>query len=151
MHTPFSIISLDDFKKDRDRFSEELGINFRKWGFCGVKNHGVDTSLVKEVQNLFIDFFNLTEEKKLEYFDSELGGARGYTPFKIETPKDAHKPDPSRRDRVIMSKSADATVHAGLRQAPNKSLREAYSATVAGGHVDGDIGTVCAPRPDDIK
>ncbi len=93
MHTPFSIISLDDFKKDRESFSEELGLNFRKWGFCGVKDHGVDTKLVKEVQNIFIKFFNLSEDKKLEYYDPKLGGARGYTPFKIETPKDAHRPD----------------------------------------------------------
>ncbi len=93
MHTPFSIISLKNFNKDKDSFSEELGLNFRKWGFCGVKDHGVDTQLVKEVQGLFIEFFNFPEQKKLNYFDPKLSGARGYTPFKIETPKDAHKPD----------------------------------------------------------
>ena len=93
MHTPFSIISLSDFDKDSSSFSEELGANLRKWGFCGIKDHGIDTKLVKEVQNIFKGFFNLPKEDKLHFFNPDLGGARGYTPFKIETPKDANKPD----------------------------------------------------------
>ena len=45
MHTPFSIISLNDFDKDSSSFSEELGINFRKWGFA----YGVYRSKVRPV------------------------------------------------------------------------------------------------------
>jgi isopenicillin N synthase-like dioxygenase len=64
-----------------------------QWGFCGIKDHSVDKALVKEVVKIFSHFFSLSEEIKKKYYDSSLGGARGYTPYKIETPKDGLSPD----------------------------------------------------------
>ena len=93
MDTPFSILSVADLNGDIDLFSEELGSNFQEWGFCGLKDHGIDTVLVKEVQNIFADFFSRDNISKLNYHDPKLNGSRGYTPFKIETPKDGINPD----------------------------------------------------------
>ena len=93
MDTPFSILSVADLNGDIDLFSEELGSNFQEWGFCGLKDHGIDTVLVKEVQNIFADFFSRDNTSKLSYHDPKLNGSRGYTPFKIETPKDGNLAD----------------------------------------------------------
>ena len=93
MNIPFSVISLKDFTKDPNKFSKQLGENFRRSGFCGINDHEIDTDLVKEVQGLFIQFFSLPEETKKSYFYPELGGARGYTPFKIETAKGSKHAD----------------------------------------------------------
>ena len=93
MQTPFSVLSLKGLNEDPQTFSQELGKNFRDSGFCGIKDHGIDTKLVTEVQDLMKRFFNLPEETKRSYFKPELNGARGYTPFKIETPKDANLAD----------------------------------------------------------
>ena len=93
MKTPFPVLSLDDFKNEAESFSRYLGNSFHRWGFCGIQDHGIDTKLVKDTQELFHIFFGYTEEQKQTYFKSELHGARGYTPFKIETPKDANFAD----------------------------------------------------------
>ena len=93
MQTPFSVLSLKGLNEDPQTFSQELGKNFRDSGFCGIKDHGIDKKLVTEVQDLMKRFFNLPEETKRSYFKPELNGARGYTPFKIETPKDANLAD----------------------------------------------------------
>ena len=38
-------MSLDEKDVDLNSFSKKLGDSFKKWGFCGVKNHGIDTEL----------------------------------------------------------------------------------------------------------
>tara|TARA_Y100001970_G_C14259557_1_gene878713 strand:+ start:21228 stop:22160 length:933 start_codon:yes stop_codon:yes gene_type:complete len=91
--TPFKILSLKNKKKDKKNFSNELGDNFRQWGFAGIKDHSVDPSLVTEVVSLFADFFKLPRKVKESYYKAELGGSRGYTPIKIETPKGGKNPD----------------------------------------------------------
>lgn len=93
MSLPFSILSLDDYRKDPVEFSLELGKNFESTGFCGISDHTLDKSLISEVLNLFNQFFSLPKEKKMKYFETNLGGARGYTPIKIETPKDGYEAD----------------------------------------------------------
>ena len=67
MEAPFSVLSLEDLDNDLASFSNNLGESFKQWGFCGIKNHGVDTELVNEVQEMFIQFFSFPEEKKKEY------------------------------------------------------------------------------------
>ena len=85
MNIPFSVISLKNFYKDPNKFSKELGDNFRKSGFCGIKDHEIDTDLVERYK-IYSFNFSLPEETKIIFYP-ELGGARGYTPFKIETAK----------------------------------------------------------------
>ena len=89
MDTPFSILSLKDFREDQRAFSNKLGENFKEWGFCGLKDHGIDTDLLNETQELFKEFFDLPDDFKKKFFKPSLHGARGYTPFKTETAKDS--------------------------------------------------------------
>ena len=85
--TPFKILSLKDKKKDKARFSKELGESFRQFGFVGIKDHTIEKDLVKDIISLFSKFFKLPTSIKESYYNPDLGGARGYTPIKIETPK----------------------------------------------------------------
>ena len=91
--TPFKILSLKEKQKDKNNFSKELGDNLNQWGFVGIKEHTIDRDLVKDVISLFAEFFNLTDDIKESYYNPNLGGARGYTPIKIETPKGGKNPD----------------------------------------------------------
>ena len=87
MSSPFSVLSLKNQIQDPLGFANDIGLNFMQWGFCGIKDHSIDKELVKEVVDMFGHFFSLSEDIKKQYYDSSLGGSRGYTPYKIETPK----------------------------------------------------------------
>ena len=93
MSSPFSVLSLKNQSQDPLGFANDLGLNFMQWGFCGIKDHSIDKELVKEVVGIFSQFFSLSEDVKKQYYDSSLGGSRGYTPYKIETPKGGASPD----------------------------------------------------------
>ena len=93
MSLPFSVLSLDLWEKDPEEFSFRLGKNFKNTGFCGILDHTLDKDLVDEVLDIFKDFFALPKRTKMDYFEPSLGGARGYTPIKIETPKDGYEAD----------------------------------------------------------
>ena len=67
MDTPFSILSLKDFREDQRAFSNKLGENFREWGFCGLKDHGIDTDLLNDTQELFKEFFDLPDDFKKKF------------------------------------------------------------------------------------
>ncbi len=93
MPLPFSVLSLDIWKEDPKEFSIQMGKNFANSGFCGISEHSINEGLIKEVLQIFRQFFTLPEEEKMQYFESNLGGARGYTPIKIETPKGGYDAD----------------------------------------------------------
>ena len=93
MSLPFSVLSLNLWEKDPEDFSFQLGNNFQNTGFCGISDHTLNKGLVDEVLENFKSFFSLPESKKMAYFEPNLGGARGYTPIKIETPKDGSEAD----------------------------------------------------------
>ena len=93
MSTPFKILSFQEKQKDKNSFSKELGESFKQWGFAGIRDHTINKELVKEVVSLFSDFFRLPDDIKEAYYRPDLGGARGYTPIKIETPKGGKNPD----------------------------------------------------------
>ena len=42
---------------------------------------------------IFKEFFSFSEKNKMVYFEPNLGGARGYTPIKVETPKGGYEAD----------------------------------------------------------
>ncbi len=74
---------------DRDAFVAELGATYREWGFAGIRNHGIDAGLIDDAYRVFGAFFALPDEVKRRYHVAGGGGARGYTPFGIETAKGA--------------------------------------------------------------
>ncbi len=80
-------VSFDLWDKDPEQFAEQLGQNHKSTGFCAIKNHPIKRELVDSCIAMFADFFAQSEELKMKYFDEDMGGARGYTPYKIETPQ----------------------------------------------------------------
>ncbi|MGH8105478.1 MAG: 2-oxoglutarate and iron-dependent oxygenase domain-containing protein, partial [Arenimonas sp.] len=81
------------FDTDRDAFVAELGAAYREWGFCGISGHGLSADMLAKAYEVFKQFFALPTEVKLKYHLKGTGGARGYTPFGIETAKDSKYPD----------------------------------------------------------
>lgn len=81
------------FDSDRDAFVAELGAAYREWGFCGVSHHGIPAEAIDGAYQVFKEFFALPEPTKRKYHVPGSGGARGYTPFGIETAKDSQYPD----------------------------------------------------------
>ena len=74
---------------DREAFIAELGAAYREWGFAGIRNHGIPQALIDDAYAAFKKFFALPEEVKKKYHVPGGGGARGYTPFGVETAKGA--------------------------------------------------------------
>ncbi|MDR7134255.1 isopenicillin N synthase-like dioxygenase [Lysobacter niastensis] len=81
------------FDTDRDAFVAELGAAYREWGFAGIRGHGIGSDQIDASYNVFKRFFELPEEIKGKYHVPGGGGARGYTPFGIETAKGAQYSD----------------------------------------------------------
>jgi isopenicillin N synthase-like dioxygenase len=78
---------------DRDAFVAELGAAYREWGFAGIRNHGIAQAAIDGAYDAFKAFFALPADVKMKYHVKGAGGARGYTPFGIETAKDSKYPD----------------------------------------------------------
>jgi len=74
---------------DRAAFVAELGAAYREWGFAGIRGHGIAQSLIDDAYAVFAEFFALPESTKRKYHVDGAGGARGYTPFGVETAKGA--------------------------------------------------------------
>jgi isopenicillin N synthase-like dioxygenase len=93
--SPHRIPTLDirRFETDRRAFVAELGQAYREWGFCGISHHGIAPERIAAAYGAFKQFFALPTETKLKYHVKGSGGARGYTPFGIETAKDSRYPD----------------------------------------------------------
>ncbi|WP_424684213.1 isopenicillin N synthase family dioxygenase [Frateuria sp. YIM B11624] len=81
------------YDTDRDAFVAELGAAYRQFGFCCISGHGIPRELVDGAYQAFEQFFALPAETKMKYHVPGSGGARGYTPFKVETAKDSRFPD----------------------------------------------------------
>ena len=54
-------------------------------GFFSITNHGLSQEVLNSCYQSSKDFFNLPDSIKGRYHDPSLKGARGYTPFGIET------------------------------------------------------------------
>ncbi|HEY9566831.1 MAG TPA: 2-oxoglutarate and iron-dependent oxygenase domain-containing protein, partial [Thalassobaculum sp.] len=78
---------------DREAFVAELGAAYREWGFAGIRGHDIDQALIDEAYDVFKRFFALPDATKRHYHVPGIGGARGYTPFMVETAKDSRYPD----------------------------------------------------------
>ncbi|MDH5823455.1 2-oxoglutarate and iron-dependent oxygenase domain-containing protein [Luteimonas sp. RD2P54] len=74
---------------DRDAFVAELGAAYREWGFAGINGHGIPQADIDAAYDAFVAFFALPEAVKMKYHVPGSGGARGYTPFGVETAKGA--------------------------------------------------------------
>ncbi len=83
-------VSLKDADRDPDGFAQKLGRSFEEYGFAIVSDHGISDELIQRAEAKAKEFFALPEDVKRKYLVPGSGGARGYTPFGIETAK-GHK------------------------------------------------------------
>ena len=81
------------YDTDRDAFVAELGVAYREFGFCCISGHGIERELIDNAYDAFKRFFALPADTKMKYHVPGSGGARGYTPYKIETAKDSKHAD----------------------------------------------------------
>ena len=86
-------VSLLDADRDPQGFSQELGQSFVDYGFAIVRDHGIPQDLIDRAEDKAKAFFALPEGVKKAYAIPGGGGARGYTPFGIETAKGAKAHD----------------------------------------------------------
>lgn len=90
-HVP--TLDIARFDSDRDAFVAELGAAYREFGFCGISGHDIPKADIDAAYRVFQEFFALPAEVKQKYHQPGTGGARGYTPFGVETAKDSKHPD----------------------------------------------------------
>ena len=83
-------VSLTDADRDPDGFAQKLGRSFEDYGFAIIADHGIPDDLIHRAEDKAKAFFALPEDVKRKYLIPGGGGARGYTPFGIETAK-GHK------------------------------------------------------------
>ncbi len=81
-------VSMKTFDQSEEAFAQELGKWFETYGFAVVGDHGVDQDIIDGTVARAKDFFALPTEAKMKYKITGLAGARGYTPFGVETAKD---------------------------------------------------------------
>ena len=86
-------VSLKDADRDPQGFARKLGRSFEDYGFAIIADHGIPDDLITQAEEKAKAFFALPEEVKRKYFIEGGGGARGYTPFGIETAKGAQAHD----------------------------------------------------------
>jgi isopenicillin N synthase-like dioxygenase len=82
-------VSLKASDEDPAGFAQELGGSFERYGFAIISDHGIPADLIARAEEKAKAFFALPEAVKRGYKIGGGGGARGYTPFGIETAKGA--------------------------------------------------------------
>ncbi|HVF34896.1 MAG TPA: 2-oxoglutarate and iron-dependent oxygenase domain-containing protein [Candidatus Saccharimonadia bacterium] len=90
-HVP--TLDIGRFETDKRAFVSDIGAAYREFGFCGIGGHGIPPALIENAYRVFQEFFALPDAVKRKYHLAGTGGARGYTPFMVETAKDARYPD----------------------------------------------------------
>ncbi|WP_106640267.1 isopenicillin N synthase family dioxygenase [Allosphingosinicella vermicomposti] len=86
-------VSLTESETDPEGFARELGQSFERYGFAIIADHGIPADLIARAEEKAKAFFALPEAVKRAYHVAGGGGARGYTPFGIETAKGATEHD----------------------------------------------------------
>jgi isopenicillin N synthase-like dioxygenase len=82
-------VSLNDADREPDAFADRLGRSFEEYGFAIIADHGIPDALIHDAEEKAKAFFALPDDVKRKYHVAGGGGARGYTPFGIETAKGA--------------------------------------------------------------
>jgi len=86
-------ISLRLSEDDPAAFAAQLGGSFARYSFAVVADHGVGEDVISAAFDNAKAFFALPDDVKRKYAIEGGAGQRGYTPFGVETAKNAHAPD----------------------------------------------------------
>ena len=81
-------VSFQRFGDDFQGFSQDLGGSFARYGFAVIADHDLPQARIDAAIAATKAFFALPEAVKRSYV-AGVGGQRGYTPFGIETAKNA--------------------------------------------------------------
>ncbi len=81
-------VSFQRFGEDFQGFSQDLGGSFARYGFAVIADHDLPQGRIDAAIAATKAFFALPEAVKRSYV-AGVGGQRGYTPFGIETAKNA--------------------------------------------------------------
>lgn len=79
-------VSLSLYDEDFPAFAQAFGSQLERYGFGVLGDHGLPDDLIQKAYGQSKAFFDLPTETKSQYH-LKNGGARGYTPFGIETAK----------------------------------------------------------------
>lgn len=95
MATPMSehVPTLSAKAIETDAFARAIATAYERYGFVVIADHGIGQHLIDDCLAACREFFALPEAVKRRYHAPGGGGARGYTPFGIETAKRATHPD----------------------------------------------------------
>ncbi len=80
-------------KRDPDAFMRHFAGSFERYGFAVVSDHELPQALIDGCLDRFKRFFAQEDAVKRRHHVPGIGGARGYTPFGIETAKGASHHD----------------------------------------------------------
>ena len=86
-------ISLESLMSSDAEVISHLENSLENIGFFILKDHGLDLNLVRDAFSLSKNLFNLPFEIKKKYHVEGSNGARGYTPYGIETALNENVPD----------------------------------------------------------
>ena len=86
-------ISMALFRTQPDAFAAALRRDFEATGFAVVRDHGLDQALIEAAYTSAKAFFALPEADKRRWHVRGQAGARGYTPFGVETAKGQRRAD----------------------------------------------------------
>jgi len=78
---------------ETDAFARAIATAYERYGFVVIADHGIDQPLIDGCLDACRAFFALPDEVKRRYHLPGTGGARGYTPFGVETAKGADHHD----------------------------------------------------------
>jgi isopenicillin N synthase-like dioxygenase len=90
---PIAPIALAAHDADFAAFAAALGASFERFGFAVIEGHGLPQARLDAALADAKAFFALPEAAKRAYQIAGGAGQRGYTPFRVETAKDAEHPD----------------------------------------------------------
>jgi isopenicillin N synthase-like dioxygenase len=88
-----TIPTLSATQVDTPQFAQALAAAYAEFGFVTIADHGIPEALIERCLGNFKQFFALPDAEKRRYHLPGQGGARGYTPFGIETAKGAEHHD----------------------------------------------------------
>lgn len=82
-------VSLEAADADFDGFARAIGASYARYGFAVVADHGLPQATIDGCLARCREFFAWPAARKLAWHVPGTGGARGYTPFGVETAKGA--------------------------------------------------------------
>jgi len=88
-----AVPTLDARSAGSEQFARDISAAYEEYGFVIIQNHGIERHVIDQCLACFRQFFALPAEQKSCYQLPGGGGARGYTPFGIETAKDSRHHD----------------------------------------------------------